>query len=85
MPAEPMLLVSLRNRYILKCIDGLAVDAKSTGKVICKKTLEVFHLSYYRYAHAGLSSHIHRSLHKRDNWPGAIITSDISWLTKHPK
>ncbi|KAG2179176.1 hypothetical protein INT43_002026 [Umbelopsis isabellina] len=32
----------------------------------------------------GLSSRVHRSLHKRDNWPGAIITSDVSWLTKHP-
>lgn len=27
-----MLLVSLRNRYILKCVDGLFVDGKATGK-----------------------------------------------------
>ncbi|KAG2187563.1 hypothetical protein INT44_005252 [Umbelopsis vinacea] len=33
----------------------------------------------------GLSARIHRSLHKRDNWPGAIVTSDDTWLTVHPR
>ncbi|ORY98833.1 hypothetical protein BCR43DRAFT_488260 [Syncephalastrum racemosum] len=31
MPSEPLLFVSLRNKYILKCVDGIFVDGKSTG------------------------------------------------------
>ncbi|KAI9287218.1 hypothetical protein BC943DRAFT_206803 [Umbelopsis sp. AD052] len=63
LPSEPLLFASLRNRYILKCVDGVYVDGKNTG----------------------LSARIHRSLHKRDNWPGAIVTSDDTWLTVHPR
>lgn len=67
MPSEPMLLVSLRNRYILKCIDGLAVDAKSTGKAICKKA-------------SGLLSIILTLTHMQD-CPIAYIVRCISEIT----
>ncbi|KAH8555528.1 hypothetical protein BGW37DRAFT_139640 [Umbelopsis sp. PMI_123] len=63
MASEPLLFASLRNRYILKCVDGVFVDGKNTG----------------------LSARIHRSLHKRDNWPGAVVTSDDTWLTDYPR
>jgi hypothetical protein len=46
MPSEPMLLVSLRNRYILKCIDGLAVDAKSTGTMNMQNISDMFQLQF---------------------------------------
>ncbi|KAG1177087.1 hypothetical protein G6F70_003198 [Rhizopus microsporus] len=31
LPSDPILFVSIANEYILKCVDGLYVDGKSTG------------------------------------------------------
>lgn len=31
MPSEPVLFVSLANQYILKCVDRIYIDGKSTG------------------------------------------------------
>jgi hypothetical protein len=40
MPSEPMLFVSLRNRYILKCLDGVFIDGKTTGRVnVCTRMI----------------------------------------------
>lgn len=84
MPSEPLLFASLRNRYILKCVDGVYVDGKNTGKYLllaCLCNASVSDIIFY----LGLSAQIHRSLHKRDNWPGAIVTSDDTWLTVYPR
>ncbi|OAD65730.1 hypothetical protein PHYBLDRAFT_184092 [Phycomyces blakesleeanus NRRL 1555(-)] len=63
LPFEPLLFVSISNRYILKCYDGVFVDGKSTG----------------------LSGKVFNSLYHRENWPGAIQTSDKTWMTQSPK
>ncbi|CDS11686.1 hypothetical protein LRAMOSA03949 [Lichtheimia ramosa] len=34
MPFEPLLFVSIANSYILKCLDGIFVDGKNTGKLL---------------------------------------------------
>jgi hypothetical protein len=87
MPSEPLLFASLRNRYILKCVDGVYVDGKNTGKYLflaCLRNVSVHWVSNL-VLYLGLSARIHRSLHKRDNWPGAVVTSDDTWLTVHPR
>ncbi|KAI8146269.1 hypothetical protein BJV82DRAFT_655128, partial [Fennellomyces sp. T-0311] len=33
----------------------------------------------------GLSGRVYRSLYHRENWPGAIQTSDVTWLTDEPR
>ncbi|KAI9266507.1 hypothetical protein BDA99DRAFT_505884 [Phascolomyces articulosus] len=33
----------------------------------------------------GLSARIYRSIYLRENWPGAIQTSDVTWLTENPR
>ncbi|KAL1933076.1 hypothetical protein VTP01DRAFT_8754 [Rhizomucor pusillus] len=63
LPSEPILLVSIANSYILKCIDGIFIDGKATG----------------------LSARIYRSLYYRENWPGAIQTSDATWMSETPR
>lgn len=34
LPFEPLLFVSIANSYILKCLDGIFVDGKNTGKLL---------------------------------------------------
>ncbi|KAI9009383.1 hypothetical protein CLU79DRAFT_774893 [Phycomyces nitens] len=63
LPFEPLLFVSISNRYILKCYDGIFVDGKTRG----------------------LSGKVFNSLYHRENWPGAIQTSDKTWMTEAPK
>ncbi|KAG2225756.1 hypothetical protein INT45_011424 [Circinella minor] len=33
----------------------------------------------------GLSARMYRSIYHRENWPGAIQTSDVTWLTENPR
>ncbi|KAI8993137.1 hypothetical protein BDB01DRAFT_775263 [Pilobolus umbonatus] len=58
LPSEPILFVSINNQYILRCVDGICIDGKSTG----------------------LSGRVYKSLYYRENWPGAIQISDLTWM-----